>query len=177
MSFSSEPPFAVVKQKGTRVIIRLTGKPKSAQEVEEYLGKLEVIYQKKQKFVMLYDASLCAMPEYRYIRMQASFMETKEAETRKYVVRTAICVSSVIARTVLQTLFLLRKPTAPCQIFGTMEEAKQWLSSSHLPRVLNDLSVPTSIEELLLQTKPQEKPILKTEHDLEQFVNDAAVRN
>lgn len=140
--------FAKVSQNGNRVLVKYHGKPRSEEDCLSYLNDMTKIYDQKIKFLVLYDASLCVLPEFKYIQMQADFMRRMEPLTRKFMVRAAIYVSGPLSRTVLQALFAVRQPAAPCKVFSDLQEAKKYLDASHLPR-LNTVSAPADVESLL----------------------------
>lgn len=126
--------FAKVKQKDNRVIVRFSGFPKDDNECVAYMSLMDKIYAQNIQFVILFDARHIGWLTWKHIQMQAAFMTSKESLTRKYMVRCAIIVDSFTARSVLTALFKVRKPAAPCQIFTSLEQGKEYLRSAKLPR-------------------------------------------
>jgi uncharacterized membrane protein YwzB len=159
--------FVKVKQKGNRVIVKFNGAPKSDIEcLEGYVHLLEQVYAKQEKFLILYDARDIAWMSFHHIKMQAEFMKEKEPQTRLYMVRAAIVVNSFAARTILNTLFSIRKPAAPCQIFTDLEEAKEYLRGSQLPINMSEIvaSISEQVEYAKLTVEQEQVNMIKLEN-------------
>jgi hypothetical protein len=119
--------FAKVKQSGNNVAVIFTGAPATDVTCTEYLKLLEEVYAKNSKFFILYDARRLGSVPWSQIMKQANFMKEKEDLTRRLMVRAAIVVSSSFARFILKSLFKIRKPAAPLQIFMELDAAKTYL--------------------------------------------------
>jgi predicted component of type VI protein secretion system len=160
--------FAKVKQKNNRVIVKFSGFPQDDKECKGYLQLLDEIYQQKMPFIILYDARNIGWLSWKHIHIQANFMKSKEIQTKKYMIRAAVVVNSIAARSILKTLFSIRKPAAPCQVFTSIEKGKEFLRSSNLDIVFTG-NEPTN--EKLSESE-------ESEHDLEQvkLAYDAALQ-
>lgn len=124
--------FADMKQHGNRIIITFDGFPQNDTEYMSAIQLVKNIYDKKERFIILYDARKIGWLSWKRIKMQADFMKSQEEFTKKYMVRAAVIVNSVAARAILNTLFGLRKPAAPCKIFTDIEGGKQYLKEAGL---------------------------------------------
>lgn len=125
--------FAKVKQLGNRVIVLFDGQPKDDEECTAYLQLLDKVYLQKKKFIILYDARKIGWLSWKHIKRQAEFMKTKEPQTKLYMERAAVVVKSLSARSVLNTLFSIRKPVAPVHVFTNIHQAKDYLRDARLP--------------------------------------------
>ena len=122
--------FATVEKKGSRVVVRFNSVPKDDKDCSDYLHRLNYIYKKKQKFVILFDAYNVGFVSLKHIKKQVNFMRNKEEETRKYMVRAAILVSSSVSKLVVNSIFAIKKPVVPCRVFVNAEEAKAYLRAA-----------------------------------------------
>lgn len=127
--------FAAVKQIGNRVIVKFQDSPSGEQDVKKYLIEMKAIYDKKEKFLILYDCLKVGWLEWKYIKMQADFMHQQADETKDLMVRAAIVVDSAVTRGVLKTLFAIRKPACPLQVFNKKDKAKQYLHAAKLVNI------------------------------------------
>ncbi len=128
-------PFAQVEEKFDeetncwKVLVRFNGAPKNDIDVQDYLKKIDFVYQRDKPFAILYDASKITIPSTSAIEQQVTFMRQKDSATRKLVRCCAIVAPSAILVKILQAMFLLKKPACKLQIFKTMKEAKDFLKS------------------------------------------------
>jgi hypothetical protein len=125
--------FAKLTSQGNRVRVKFRGVPRDDAEAVAYMQDLDAIYAREEPFVILYDASEIGFLSMHHIRMQAEYMHNKEAVTRKYMTRAAVVVKRWEFRLILKTLFKLRKPSAPLEVFTRVEDAKQYLRNAQLP--------------------------------------------
>ena len=112
----------------TKVVVRFVGKPCCMEETNAYLKDMTEIYDKKIPFVVLYDATNVGILNKSVIMQQAKYMRSMDMYTRMYMSRCAIVVSSNMARTMLNTLFMIRKPVVPLKIYSDVLKAKQFLN-------------------------------------------------
>ena len=121
--------FALVRQKDHKVIVKFENAPQSDADIESYLDEMRRVYKINNKFVVLYDCTDMYMTKisWKHIMMQANFMRAQEDATRNLMVRAAIVVNSDWARAILKTLFKVRKPACPLEIFNDHAGAKLYL--------------------------------------------------
>lgn len=131
--------FAKISQKGNRVVVKFEGNPIDAADCMSYMGDLEEIYSRKEKFLIMYDAREIGLLRWDYINMQAAFMKKKEKETKEYMVRAAIIVGSTLAKTMLSILFKIQTPATTYGVFTTISEAKAFLNEADLPHIHRDV--------------------------------------
>lgn len=121
--------FAAVKQIGSRVIVKLENSPSCDKEVVDYLHAIEKIYDKNERFIILYDCLNVDHVSWRHIWMQAKFMKDQEARTKQLMVRAAIVTRSS-SKKLLNILFTLRKPSCDLEVFDNMDRAKEYLRNA-----------------------------------------------
>jgi hypothetical protein len=129
-------PFATLKQQNHKVIIKFENTPQSEQDVQDYMDKMEKIYEQKKPFVVLYHCTKVGLVKWKYIKMQAKFMRKMEEETKHLLVRAAILVDGNFVRGVLKTLFKLKKPACDLEIFSDIDKAKKYLKQADLHKNL-----------------------------------------
>jgi hypothetical protein len=127
-------PFTRVRVKdGTddkhvRVLVTFDGVPCCDETVDEYLGLVSDVYDRDVSFVMMYDARNIGIPTSGMMAKQAGFMRLRDADTTRLMVRCAIVTDSMIVKTMLDGLFLLKPPATDLRVFATMKEAKTFLT-------------------------------------------------
>jgi hypothetical protein len=159
--------FAKIKQNEDKVIVRFKGFPKDDEECVAYLKLMDEVYDKKKKFVILYDARQIGWLSLKHIKMQAAFMREKEHLTRQFMISAAIVLNSFAAKTVVGTLLKVRKPAAPCEIFTSVEDAKNFLRRSR--NLKEKSSIVAQDESLNIEEKSMK--------DLEKEYNKAQQKN
>lgn len=110
-----------------KVHVKFNGVPSNTQEIDDYLKKIDEVYQKKEPFMVLYDASNIGLLMPHHVKKQADFMREKDSLTSKYLKRCAIIVFNGVARTLLDGLFVLKPPACPLQVYQDIENAKIYL--------------------------------------------------
>ena len=124
-------PFAQVRAKEEngelKVVVRFEGQP-SDQELDIYLNEVGNIYLRQLPFYILYDATNIGLLTPSQIKKQVNFMREHDAETRKWIKRRAIVVTSSWARTALDAIFRLKPPACDLKIVATCDLAKKYLS-------------------------------------------------
>lgn len=123
-------PFAQVATKDGSVltcIVRLDDKPKDDAEQYEYLAKLDEVYKRHKKFVLLYDARTVAIPTKKQLQTQIKFMQERDSLTSDLVIACCIVTSSKITRTILNGIFKIKPAACPLEICNTMEDGKHYL--------------------------------------------------
>ena len=124
-------PFAAVRQKGNRVIVRFVNAPTCDEDVTSYLEDLRHIYDQNQKFIILYDALEASRVSMRHLKMQADFMHEQADRTQGLMVRAAIVLNPVM-KVILDMLFSLRRPACEYRVFSSLDEAKSYLAQANI---------------------------------------------
>ena len=126
-------PFATVssseKHSPMRVIVKFTGSPVNDACIDDYLAKVHEIYQKNKRFVILYDARKVGHITPVHLWKQAKFMREKDGASKELIVKASVCLKGSVARQLLSSLFVLKPPVVPLQVFEDIAEAKKYLSS------------------------------------------------
>jgi hypothetical protein len=111
----------------TRVFVRFSGTNCCDVSVDMYLAKMAHVYENKHPFVVLYDATMVGKIPMTLINKQALFMRKYDNQTRDYLKRCAIILTSEWARMTLKLLFTLKPPACPLETFPNIYRAKEWL--------------------------------------------------
>ena len=128
-------PFATVAQKGNRVIVKFVNKPNSRQDILSYLDEIKKIYDKNEKFIIMYNAQHIGLISLDNMKLQANFMREQEERTKELMVRAAVVVNGQAQRLLLQTLFKIKKPACPLKVCDTVEKASEYLRQSTLDNI------------------------------------------
>jgi hypothetical protein len=115
-----------------RVMVRFSGCPTCDGDVDTYLSDLNDVYEQEKKFVLLYDARNIGNITPKVMWRQASFMRKKDSHTKRLVTKCAIVLSSPLARKLLDTLFVIKPPACPLEVFDCIDEAKKYLKSANV---------------------------------------------
>ena len=110
------------------VNLKLSGSPESLEEFEDYLSGFDLLYNKKKKINMVIDATDIGNVHLYYIARQAFHMHANELNTKKYVNKIALVVTSKITTKLLNSLFSMRKPVCSTKLFKTIGDANTWIS-------------------------------------------------
>ena len=120
--------FAVFDvKKWPDVHIKLTGVPQNLEEFEDFLEGFDLLYGKKRKFNLIIDSSDIGNVSMYYISRQAFHMHINEENTKKYVGKVALVITADFMTTLLNTLFLIRKPVCKVEIFKSVGDAEEWV--------------------------------------------------
>ena len=132
---SKSIPFATVAQKGNRVIVKFVGKPKHVDDIMDYLNKIKQIYDKNEKFIILYNALYVGALSMKNLKVQADFMRKYEEKTKRLMVRAAVVVNGKAQKLMLQSLFKFKKPACPLKVFDSVNKATDYLRQAPLAKV------------------------------------------
>lgn len=120
------------------VLITLGECPRDNEDFEAYLSIFDVLYEKKEKFCLVIDARNVGWVYPSYIFKQAMHMMNKEAQTKAYVHRIALLITTPIAKNLLNLLFSIRTPTKPTEIFENLDTATRWAWQEFVPLRIAD---------------------------------------
>ena len=114
----------------TKVIVRFTDTSCCEASVDSYLQNMSTVYERKEPFVVIYDATQIGRIPLTLVNKQANFMRKYDQITKKYLLRCAIVLTSEWARKTLKFLFTLKPPACDLKTFYTIDEAKNWIKQT-----------------------------------------------
>lgn len=115
-----------------KVIVKFTGRPADNDEIDRYLACVHEVYSKEIPFYILYDARDITTITSSQLWRQATFMREHDSATKRLIVRSAVVVANTMCRKMLSTLFLLKKPACPLEVFDHVENAKRFLRTGEI---------------------------------------------
>ena len=115
------------------VTITLAEHPRDDQDFKTYLSLFDILYAKKEKICVIIDARNVGWVSPSYIFKQAAHMMNKEAQTKAYVHRIALLITTPIAKMLLNLLYSIRTPARPTEIFQDLESAWLWVWHEYTP--------------------------------------------
>lgn len=122
--------FAVFDvSKWSIVNVKLTGVPEDMTEFEDYLKGYDLLYEKKLIFSLIIDSTNIGLISAYYIARQAFHMHSNEENTKKYVKKVALIITSDSVRKLLNGLFQLRNPVCEVKIFKCLDDCHQWIKN------------------------------------------------
>ena len=93
------------------VNVKLSGTPEDMTEFEDYLKGFDLLYERQRIFSLIIDSTDIGLISAYYIARQAFHMHSNEDNTKKYVKKVALIITSVSVRKLLNGLFQMRKQT------------------------------------------------------------------
>ena len=109
------------------VHVKLTGIPRCVEDFEDYLTGFDLLYENKQCFNLIIDSTDIGQVSMYYIARLAFHMHSREDKTKEYIGKVAIVVTTDFVTTLLNALFLMKKPVSETVIFNNIIEAKDWV--------------------------------------------------
>ncbi len=111
-----------------KVFVKFGSESPTNEALDDYLNEIAKVYDRKCEFVILYDASNISMfiTPTQLVR-QSQFMRKRDQETRKYLVRCAIVMTSTVVRVMLQNLLKLKPAACELEIFDSLSAAQDYL--------------------------------------------------
>ncbi len=116
------------------VVVTFTGQPAQPDTFERYLAGLSALYERKEKFSLIFDARRAKFLPWRYQRRQADWTRDHQPLIGQYLHGTAYVVPSLLLRLLLMSIFSLQRTDTPNEVTRTMEEARRWTKINRLRR-------------------------------------------
>ena len=112
------------------VIVTLNGSPNNEKEFDDYLVYFKKLYERKEKFSLIIDSRNVGWIPFYYLYRQATFLKEIEPLSKKYLYRTAIIITSVIADMFLKTIFGIKPPVTLTDTFDDFDTAIMWIAQT-----------------------------------------------
>ena len=120
------------------VNVKLSGIPEDMTEFEDYLKGFDLLYERKRKFSLVIDSTDIGSISAYYIARQAFHMHSNEDNTKKYVKKVFLIITSVSVRKLLNGLFQMRKPVCEVEIFKCLDDCHQWIKNDRNKLIKNE---------------------------------------
>jgi hypothetical protein len=120
------------------VNVKLSGVPEDMIEFEDYLKGFDLLYEKKREFSLIIDSTEIGAISAYHIARQAFHMYSNENNTKKYVKKVALIITSDSVRKLLNGLFQMRKPVCEVEIFKCLDDCHQWIKNDRNKLIKNE---------------------------------------
>lgn len=120
------------------VNVKLSGVPEDMIEFEDYLKGFDLLYEKKRKFSLIIDSTEIGAISAYHIARQAFHMHSNENNTKKYVKKVALIITSDSIRKLLNGLFQMRSPVCEVEIFKCLDDCYQWIKNDKNKLIKNE---------------------------------------
>jgi hypothetical protein len=97
-------------------------------DMQKMVDKISEIYTHRRRFRLLVD-TLNAPAKKVFKTVIANWMHDNQHLAKAYLDRTGVAVHHPVARFLLQAVFLIRPPTTPVKLFGTLTEAAKFVGA------------------------------------------------
>ena len=97
---------------------------------EAYLTSQTALLERRQPYVILFDARTAGMPSARQRQRMANNMKENEPELRRLCKRGVFVISSPVVRGALTAILWLQPLPFPHDVVSTLEEAERILSAT-----------------------------------------------
>lgn len=122
------PFFNIDTRAWPNVRISFTSLPSSDAEFQSFLTQMTELYSKKQRFSFLFDTrGFAGLLPHSYIQGLAKWIDTNGDNAKQYLERSAVLIANPAVRLFLNALFLIRKPSAPCQLCSSLRDCVDYL--------------------------------------------------
>lgn len=96
---------------------------------DEYVRRQAALLDRREPYVILFDARASGMPSARQRQRMAEYMREREAELRRYCKRGVFVISSPVIRGALTAILWLQPLPFPHEVVASVADAE---------RILND---------------------------------------
>lgn len=108
------------------VTIKFTGEGADDQNFQQYLDDVRVLYDRKERLALIFDARHASLPGLKYQKMQAQWLKDYESLMQSYCAGTAYIIKNPLIRSVLKAIFSFQKQPVPYSVLASQEEAEAW---------------------------------------------------
>lgn len=108
--------------------ITFTGVEATNHNFQIYLEELLKNYDKKEKIVILFDATIARFPPIKYQKQQAQWMKENKSLVEAFCMGVAYTIPNKAIRTALSLIFKLQKQPVPFKVFADNNRSYGWLS-------------------------------------------------
>lgn len=98
----------------------------SMAEFDEYLNKMQSIYENTTPFVLVLDAAKSKYLSSELRIKQGNWLKKNDKLIKDNCLGMAYYIPSMMVRIILNGIFLIQKPACPYVITSTLQEAEAW---------------------------------------------------
>jgi len=108
------------------VVIRFLNVIPTVEEFDEYLKELDKLYSRNEKFVTIIDGTNSKFLPSTFRIKQGKWMKDNAEKIKKFCLGQAYIIPSIMAKIILEGVFIITKPNVPYTINTKEHEALQW---------------------------------------------------
>ncbi|GHN00567.1 hypothetical protein WSM22_20560 [Cytophagales bacterium WSM2-2] len=134
-------PILFDDSKWPLLIVTHPSEPADKEQTLIYLEKLNTYFERKEKFIAVFDVSGTKPPTAEHRFMVATWIKAKRDKIKPYLLGTAYVMPGLIQRLVLMTFLKLMDTTEiiePVEVFNSMDRAQAWANERMGATVLLD---------------------------------------
>jgi hypothetical protein len=110
-------------------LIRFTGEKPTEESFREFLGFLDGILDKKEAYVVTFDAVKVPLLSFSFQKKMADWMTSNKEQMKTYCKGTAYIIRNALVRAALRGIFFIQPQPVPYQIFEEEKNALEWTKS------------------------------------------------
>ena len=119
--------YATIDSSNQPIIkVVFTGEQADDDNFPFYMQEVKDVYEKKNKVVIIFDASNAIMPAMKYQKMQGDWLKNNEQLMKDYCLGTAYIIPNLIIRNVLKAIFTFQKQPVEYLVCKNTNEAQNW---------------------------------------------------
>lgn len=114
------------------VVLSVKSTPTTQAEFDEYSNMLQNIFNWKTRFYILFDIrNITSLPKMDFVYQQVQFMKNTEHLSKQYIIKVGVVVGNIVAKYLIELLFMLREPVCPTIICDDVNEFFSTISNSN----------------------------------------------
>jgi len=119
--------YATFSSYNTSVIyIKFSEAEPTAQEFEDYLGKMKELTDNKRKTVLVFDSTATKYLSSDLRIRQGQWIKQNQEELKKYIIGGAFIIPSMVIRVVFNCILAIQKLPYPHTVVSNKEDALKW---------------------------------------------------
>lgn len=108
------------------VLVTFTGAKATATNFQQYLDELYANYDRKQPFILVFDATSATVPGISYQKQQAAWTSEHRDLIETYCLGIAYVIPSAVIRNVLKLILKIQRDPVPSKVFSNREKGVAW---------------------------------------------------
>lgn len=104
------------------VKVSFEGIPHTEGDYKNFLVDLSRLYERKQKFTMLFDTRNLGMPPGHFRQGLIQWINANHANAQQYLERSSVLITDTFVRTFVSLVLKMARTASPVQTFGTLRE-------------------------------------------------------
>jgi len=124
------------------LLVKHPAEPVDKQSTIDYLNQLETYFQRKEKFVAVFDVSGAKPPTAEHRFMVAAWIKIKQGIIKPNLLGTAYVMPNMVQRLVLTTFLKFMDTTeiiGPVKVFNEMNKATTWAKGRFMTDAVTEL--------------------------------------